>query len=154
MDEAELQRKFYALSKKFHPDRFAVSDPRQAMYALRWTTLLNKAYQTLRDSHLRSLYLLELYRVPENKTTAVPVELAETYFELQELLEDGNKEPLTHFKKDLEKKAEDLQTEWSSLADHWPAAGGEEIVLKKLQALLNEQRYLKSMLADVERKLA
>lgn len=153
IDSDALQKKFYELSKKYHPDRYVAAGTREAGFALRWSTLVNKAYQTLRDDHLRSLYLLELYHVPEDKTSAVPLDLAETYFELQEALAENNREPLVRFKSELEAKTSHLRKEWQNLANQWPSTGSE-IVLKKLQTLLNEQRYLKSMLADVEKKLA
>src|SRR5262245_51309270 len=82
LDAEVLRAKFYELSKKTHPDRFAASTPPESSYALGWSTKINRAYQTLRDPISRTYYLLELFKVPESGKS-VPLELAETYFELQ-----------------------------------------------------------------------
>ena len=60
LDTAQLERDFYALSRKIHPDINAKgSDPEQE-WSLEKTSQLNDAYRTLKDSVSRTEYLLRL----------------------------------------------------------------------------------------------
>src|SRR5207237_750391 len=56
----ELEKQFLALSKQFHPDRFAKAAPHERLQAVQRTTELNDAYKVLRDPSRRAEYLLKL----------------------------------------------------------------------------------------------
>ena len=90
IDLAELERGYQAQQQQFHPDRFATRSTKERRYSLEHVTRLNKAYQTLKDPLLRSIYLLELsgYQAPEDGKGAAsdPMFLMEV-MELREQLE-------------------------------------------------------------------
>jgi molecular chaperone HscB len=48
LDAQFLRDQFYSLSKRTHPDRYATKDARSALAAARWSTAVNRAYQTLK----------------------------------------------------------------------------------------------------------
>ncbi len=54
----DLEKRFYALSRQWHPDRFARAGAEEQQEALDATALLNDAYRTLRDPVPRAEYLL------------------------------------------------------------------------------------------------
>ena len=60
LDVAELERSFYAQSRRFHPDRFAARPVAEQAEALQRSSSLNDAYRTLRDPISRTEYLLSL----------------------------------------------------------------------------------------------
>jgi molecular chaperone HscB len=153
LDTSELQKKFYELSKVFHPDRYAGKSQQETLYATRWSTALNRAYKVLRDPVARSEYVLDLNGFQRPEKTSVPLDLAETYFELQDLLlEQGDKKPLQDFRAGLILESEQLEKQWQKLAAEWPNPPGQERLLK-LHEHLNRRKYLSSMLADIEKKL-
>src|SRR4051794_24031625 len=84
LDEAELQKRFYDLSRQFHPDRFAQRSAAEQQNALDSTALLNDAYRTLRDPIQRAEYMLkrEGLDIGEQRSKDVPPELLEEVFEL------------------------------------------------------------------------
>lgn len=98
IDTVSLERRFYALSRRLHPDRFASKSVAEQEAALRESSLLNDAYRTLKDPILRTQYLLTLEGVEleeqskaatdaarasgEQKRQIVPAELLEEVFEL------------------------------------------------------------------------
>src|SRR3954454_14094731 len=90
IDETGLQRRFYELSRRYHPDRFATSSPEQQQYALDCTALLNDGYRVLRDPVKRAEYLLrqEGFDIGEQRSKDVPPELLEEVFELNMALEE------------------------------------------------------------------
>jgi molecular chaperone HscB len=98
IDTVSLEKRFYALSRRLHPDRFASKSIAEQEEALRESSLLNDAYRTLKDPILRTQYLLTLEGVEleeqskaatdaarasgEQKKQIVPAELLEEVFEL------------------------------------------------------------------------
>ena len=58
LSTADLQTRFYSLSRQFHPDRFARRGVAEQDFALNATALLNDAYRVLRDPIQRAEYLL------------------------------------------------------------------------------------------------
>ncbi len=61
IDTAALEKQFYALSRKLHPDRFAVKPAAEQEAALAQSSQLNDAYRTLKEPILRTQYLLGYY---------------------------------------------------------------------------------------------
>jgi molecular chaperone HscB len=98
LDVAALEKQFYLLSRKLHPDRFASRPLAEQEAALAQSSLLNDAYRTLKDPILRTQYLLTLEGVEleeqskaatdaarvsgVEKKQIVPPELLEEVFEL------------------------------------------------------------------------
>jgi len=64
-DQDAVKSKFYALSKKYHPDFFANESEDKQAEVLSLSTLNNKAYQTLSNPKKRLKYVLELKGVIE-----------------------------------------------------------------------------------------
>ena len=101
----QLEREFYALSRKLHPDVYSRASAREQAWSLEKTSQLNDAYRTLKDPISRTEYLLMLegIQLEEQSKTAteqarasgvdkkqtVPAELLEEAFELNMLLEEA-----------------------------------------------------------------
>jgi molecular chaperone HscB len=104
LDAAALEKSFYALSRRLHPDRFASKPAAEQEAALAQSSLLNDAYRTLKDPVARTEYLLKLEGVElEEQSKAateaarssgtakkqiVPADLLEEAFELNMQLEE------------------------------------------------------------------
>src|SRR6266849_2180747 len=105
LDAARLEREFYELSRKLHPDLNARADKREQEWSLEQSSLLNDAYRTLKDPIKRTQYLLGLEGVEleeqsksatekaraagEVKKQIVPPDLLEEVFELNMQLEEA-----------------------------------------------------------------
>jgi len=104
IDTAALEKSFYALSRKLHPDRFAARPAAEQEAALAESSRLNDAYRTLRDPIARTEYLLKLEGIEleeqsraatdaakaagTTKKQVVPEDLLEEAFELNMQLEE------------------------------------------------------------------
>jgi molecular chaperone HscB len=90
VDQDDLQKRFYSLSREFHPDRYARKSLDEQQFALDATAILNDGYRVLRDPIRRAEYLLaqEGFDIGEQRSKDVPPELLEEVFELNMLLEE------------------------------------------------------------------
>ena len=104
IDTPALEKSFYALSRRLHPDRFAAKPAAEQEEALAESSRLNDAYRTLRDPIARTEYLLKLEGVEleeqssaataqaratgTTKKQVVPEDLLEEAFELNMQLEE------------------------------------------------------------------
>ncbi len=66
LDEAELDRRYFAFQRRLHPDRFATKSARERAVSQSQAVSVNQAYETLRDPLSRASYLLNLKGVDVN----------------------------------------------------------------------------------------
>jgi len=104
IDTNVLEKQFYTLSRKLHPDRFAGKPLAEQEAALAQSSQLNDAYRTLKDPIQRTQYLLKLEGIELEeqskaatdaaretgiaKKQVVPPELLEEVFELNMQLQE------------------------------------------------------------------
>ena len=150
LDVTALEKQFYVLSRKLHPDRFAGKPPAEQEAALAQSSLLNDAYRTLKDPIARTQYLLTLEGVQleeqsksatdaarasgGQKKQIVPPELLEEVFELNMQLAEmrankqmGDHEPelrreLMTAKDAFDEKMVQTQADLEALWTKWDAA--------------------------------
>ena len=146
-DLEDLEKKFYALSVRLHPDRFAASAPREREASEIFSSRLNQAYRCLKDPVERATYLVGLEGLSMAGEGKVPTELAEEYFEMQEAKEE-NPAALAELSNTLKRRQVELAGEFEKLCKTWQV--GNTPTLKKIAANLNAQNYLRSMLRDMK----
>jgi molecular chaperone HscB len=93
IDTDELQRKFYELSRRSHPDFHQSASAERQAEILAISARLNAAYRALRDPIARIEYLVRLEEGRDTKEGATvkpkaPPELLEEMFEIQEALQE------------------------------------------------------------------
>jgi molecular chaperone HscB len=144
VDVSALEKDFYALSRKLHPDLSARAGAQEQQWSLEQSSLLNDAYRTLRDPIKRTQYLLGLEGIEleeqsktateqarasgEAKKQIVPPDLLEEVFELNMQLEElrmnkamGDDDP--SLKTEIEKQKTALEAKHEAmlkeLESHW-----------------------------------
>jgi molecular chaperone HscB len=150
LDVVALEKQFYAMSRKLHPDRFASKTVAEQEAGLAQSSLLNDAYRTLKEPILRTQYLLKLEGVEleeqskaatdaarstgVEKKQVVPPELLEEVFELNMQLQEmraakqmGEDEPelrrdLMTAKDAFDAKMVETQAELEGLWAAWDSA--------------------------------
>src|SRR5581483_8382495 len=60
IDGSTLEREFYRLSRKLHPDLYVLTTDQEQRWSLEKSSQLNDAYRTLKDPITRTAYLLRL----------------------------------------------------------------------------------------------
>ena len=176
LDLKDLEKRFYALSRQYHPDRYTLKSRAEQQVALDATAVLNDAYRTLRDPLARAEYLLKEngFDIGEQGSKNVPPELLDEVFELNMQLEElkmnqkmGEDDAsltadIAKHKVVLEAKhdklLEELQSywkEWDALVDRNLPAGsadGKQITSKMVD-VLNRRNYIRNLLRDVNAAL-
>ena len=163
IDLADLERRYYALSRELHPDLFHDRPPAEQAASLRMTALVNRAYKALRDPVQRALYWLELHGESLGRDNErVPPTLAARVFEVQEQLEelraarsrgtfDAEHRAIGSVRDEL---VGDLDACEGRLARHFEAADGASTdALAETKRILSELHYVRTLLRDVEKEL-
>jgi len=180
LDEPRLQKEFYALSRKLHPDVYARATANEQDWSLQKTSQLNDAYRTLKDPVARTQYLLSLEGIQleeqsksatdtarqtgEEKKQVVPPELLEEVFELNMQLQElkmGESDlktiaQLESAKKNFEQKLDDSTAELKKYWDDWDSAkdpDAEKKAMDQMLALLNRRSYIRNLVRDVNAAL-
>jgi molecular chaperone HscB len=148
IDTSALERVFYKLSRKLHPDVYARASEQEQQWSLEQTSLLNDAYRTLKNPITRTEYLLKLEGVEieqdratdkaggngAKKEARMPPDLLEEVFELNMQLEEmrmnqkmGEDDPqlrqdLLNAKTEFEGQLADADAQLQSLWAKWDAA--------------------------------
>ena len=76
IDVPGLEREFYELSRKLHPDLYSGADAREQEWSLEQSSQLNDAYRTLKDPIKRTEYLLRLEGVELEEQSKAATEAA------------------------------------------------------------------------------
>ena len=175
LDVADLEQRFRALSRQFHPDYFYNATPAERRASLERSSYLNDAYRTLRQPISRLEYLLSVEGMnaggaaPDNK---VPPALLEEVFELNEELDavrefraqggaaeewkarvQKAREPIERKRVEHEAQLEALSARWDALVDAVAPETARREVLNALRERMLERNYIQNLLAGIEREL-
>lgn len=160
LDPADLQQRFYRLSRLLHPDRYHRRTQTERQYSLEATAILNDAYRVLRDPVARAEYVLkELgFTSGEQRSRYVPPELLEEVFDLNVALEElrGGDAAVRPQLEDARKRFLDMQNELDGRLDQLYLRfdqTGDHAVLTEIRAALDRRRYVQNLVREVEKEL-
>lgn len=156
LDPAELESRFYRLSRQLHPDRYAQGTPAERERSLEATAILNDAYRTLRDPVARAEYVLKLQHVEQSKE--VPAELLDEVFELNLALEEvrgGDSSARPQLEAARGRFLALLQETDAALGPLFNAydRSGDTAALGPIRAALNRRKYIENLVRQVESEL-
>ena len=175
LDEAVLEREFYTLSRKLHPDVYSRASKREQAWSLEKTSQLNDAYRTLKDPVSRTEYLLSLEGIQAEeqsklateqaraagveKKQSVPAELLEEAFELNMLLEEARvdgaesevREQLKEAGAGLTVRLKAMQEELHAAWQRWD--DGDATSTAQMVDVLHRRSYLRNLLRDIQNVL-
>jgi molecular chaperone HscB len=171
----DLDQRFRALSRQFHPDYFYNATPAERRASLERSSYLNDAYRTLRQPAARIEYLLKLEGLapqsPAEASRQVPPGMLEEVFALNEELDEirglrasgGSadqcrgrleraRQPIEAKRVEHEAQLQELSARWDALVDG-AAEGERRAVLDALRDRFLERNYITNLLAGIEREL-
>src|SRR5262247_1543897 len=145
IDPQDLERRFRALSRKFHPDYYYNATSAERLASLERSSYLNDAYRALKNPVSRIEHLLAIEGLPsarsEEGAAKVPPSLLEEVFalneeldeirELREAAEDADtlltrladaRMPIEAKRDEHERQLQELSARWDSHREHVPAA--------------------------------
>jgi molecular chaperone HscB len=177
VDMPDLEQRYRALSRQFHPDYFYNAPPAERRASLERSSYLNDAYRTLRHPAARIEYLLKLEgfggKGPDEATRHVPPALLEEVFALNEELDEIRamreggaapeqwtvrleraRQPIEAKRADHEAQLERLTLEWDAAIDRHASEAERQHILQALRERVLERNYINNLLAGIERELA
>ncbi len=159
LDPDQLKKTYYQLSRENHPDFYQKKTSDERMSATEKTSLLNKAYEVLRDPFRRVEHVLSLQGYDVNKDLGpVSADLLAEVFEIQENLDLGNTpralldEEAVRLKGRIEKLTQTLHQisrEWDNSSDK----PGQQALAEKVLRIIHEKKYIDSTLKNIQRGL-
>ena len=170
IDVKALEKDFYILSRKLHPDVYANSGEKEQRWSEEQSSRLNDAYRTLKDPIKRTEYLLQLEGVEleeqskaateqaratgEQKKQVVPPSLLEEVFELNMQLEEMRMNKKTGERdedlvKELEKQKGHLEHQFETLTEELKGYWNEWDKAIDEEASDSEQEKVRDKMLDL-----
>ncbi|WP_158827645.1 Fe-S protein assembly co-chaperone HscB [Mucilaginibacter lacusdianchii] len=146
VDAAALKKKFYALSKEYHPDFFANEDEARQQEILEISTINNKAYQTLSDPAKRLEYILRQHDlVSEGAKPQLPAEFLMEMMDINErLMEVDDAQQLAEITTEVLEVENNLNSELLALTADYETLNNtaKENRLNSIADIYYRQKYL------------
>lgn len=173
VDEAEIERTFYSLSRQFHPDYFMNAGELERRASMERSSMLNDAYRTLRDRIARVTYLLALEGYNEAQKKAPP-DLLEEVFELNMQIEElrgakkaHDEDEIAEARASLEEALASLReklagiddrifalfADWDSALDRNALETHGKLLLDQMSQLLSHRSYIRNLVRDIKEEL-
>jgi molecular chaperone HscB len=147
-DPAAVKRKYYELSRRYHPDRFAQTGNAEQAEALKMASLNNAAWKTLSNPAATMAYVLQQLGLvePEEKYTLPPAFLMEM-MDLNEAVSDyemdaGNEALRQVAAQALSEQLEAWEAATEPLVDRFETGGRDAALLAALKEQYMKQKYL------------
>ena len=153
VDRSELPKKFFELSRKFHPDFYSNSTPSEQQRALEITADLNKAFKTFQNPDDTIKYVLQLKGLlEEEEKYQLPPDFLMEVLEINEQLMDAEDDP--NLKSNLKSAILNLQSEIyapvKEIIEHYQ----DGITTEEDLLQVKEYYYKKKYLNRIGRELA
>jgi molecular chaperone HscB len=176
LDMADLEQRYRALSRQFHPDYFYNAPAAERRASLEQSSYLNDAYRALKNPATRVDYLLQLEGVaPKSAADAakqVPPALLEEVFALNEELDEVRelraggapadelrsrlekaRLPVEAKRTDHEAQLQELSAKWDAAVDRGAPDDERRAILQSLRERFLERNYITNLLVGIEREL-
>ena len=156
LDPVSLQKRFYELSRQWHPDRYAGRPAADQELALSNTALLNDAFRTLKNPVQRAEYVLSRHGLALDGQA--PPDLLEEVFEMNMAL-DELKDGDASVRPQLESAREGfistlagIDSQLDTEFHRWDELHSDE-ALGQVRALLNKRKYIQNLVKTVDQAL-
>lgn len=157
-DQGAIKKKYYSLSKEYHPDFYINETEIKQQEILELSTLNNKAYNTLSDDNKRLAYILEMYgELEEGEKYSLPPEFLMEMMEVNEALmelefEDDAQQlhkvelQVDDIEYDLNKELEQLTNVFDSVEE-----AKQSTLLKEIKDIFYRKKYLLRIRESINR---
>ena len=158
VDETLLNKKFYALSRQYHPDFYVNESEDTQHQVLELSTLNNRAYKVLSDPLKRIEYILELHNMlaEEDKYT-LPQDFLMDMMDVNEALMDLESDPdpgrLMTISSEIDQLEASLFDEQKLLTDEFDAKTNADpnSILLKIKDIWYREKYLQRIRTSINK---
>ena len=152
IDNSTLPKRYFELSRKFHPDFFANATPSEQQRALEITANLNKAFKTFQNPDDTIKYVLQLKgQLEEEEKYQLPPDFLMEVLEINEKLMDASDDP--ELRSNLQSTIDGLQTEIFAPVKDLIENYQEGVTSEKELLRVKEYYYKKKYLYRIQHQL-
>ena len=153
VDKTDLPKRFFELSRKFHPDFYANATPSEKEKALEITANLNKAFKTFQNEEETIKYVLQLKGLlEEEEKYQLPPGFLMEVLEINEKLMDAEDDP--NLKMHLHSAIDNLQSEIYTPVKNIIETYQDGATTEKELLQVKEYYYKKKYLTRIRKELA
>ncbi|MCW8853167.1 MAG: Fe-S protein assembly co-chaperone HscB [Gammaproteobacteria bacterium] len=159
IDLNEMGQIYLDLQKSVHPDRYANASDQEKRIAMQQTSLINQAFQTLKDPVSRAQYMLKLKGLDMNSETDTTMDAGflMEQMEFRESIMDARdkNDPLA----ELDSMAIDLNNKMKDLMDGFTRAFAEASydsareIVRKMQFIIKAKKEVDELSEKLEDEL-
>lgn len=146
VDAGAVKRKFYQLSKQYHPDFYTLEGATRQAEVLELSTMNNEAYKVLSDFDKRMHYILELKGQLTADSSALPqsflMEMMDINEQLMELEFDFEEAVYTKLLSELDGLEDSLLQGVSGVLRDWKDGVSDDSELVAVKEYYYKKRYL------------
>ena len=152
VDTVPLSKKFFELSRKYHPDYFVNDEPELQAEALEKSAMLNKGFKTFQNPDETIKYVLQLKGLlEEEEKYELPAEFLVEVMDINEQLMDAADNPVSG---NLQLAIDNLQSDIYEPVKEIVEYYNEGSVSEKELLQVKEYYYKKKYLDRIRRQLA
>ena len=152
LDKTDLPKKFFELSRQFHPDFYANATPSEKEKALEITANLNKAFKTFQNEDDIIKYVLQLKGLlEEEEKYQLPPDFLMEVLEINEKVMDAEDDP--NLKLHLQSAIDKLQSEIYEPVKEIIGNYQDGVTTEKELLQVKEYYYKKKYLTRIQKEL-
>ena len=149
-DPVKVKKKFYELSRKYHPDFYSQSGQDEQAEALENSSLVNRAYKTFQNEDATIRYVLKLHSlVEEEEKYDLDKGFLMEVLELNELLmeaEPGDDNSMQRIKQKTEELNNELYHDIKPILDNYQEGVTSKEELLQVKDYYFKKKYLQRIL--------
>ncbi len=151
LNEAEIKSKFLQLSRKYHPDHFALNTDDEKIQADEMSSLNNKAFRILKHPDSRLKYLLELKQmIQDEEVYTLDQDFLMEMLDINDLVME---DPETAANQ-LDSIEKTIYQEIKSLLENYDHEKISPLELTQLKAYHYKKRYLWRIRENIEKSVS
>jgi len=154
VDMNDVKKKFYALSRKYHPDFFANASDEEQADVLEKSSIINKAYKTFQNPDETIRYVLLLHDlIEEEEKYNLDNSFLMEVMEINEQLMDAEMEENIETLNSIQKQANDLlikiYSDVAKIVEHYQEGVTAEKELLRVKDYYYRKKYLHRILDKI-----
>ena len=146
-DIETIKKKFYELSRRFHPDRYAQAGAEAIDEALKMSAMINEGYKILKNEDGTMNYVLKMHNMIEDEEKySLPAAFLMEMMELNEAVSDYESEPSKRNKElaigNWQEQKNEIKSVLENLTDQYDHGDHSHALLLQIKDYYFRKKYL------------
>ncbi len=154
VDKDSIKKRFYELSRKYHPDFYSQSSEEEQGEVLQMSALLNKAFKVFGNQNETIKYVLKLKGLLEEEEkyqlkSSFLMEVMDVNEQLMDAKIDGNEKQMETLKQQIANLQSEIYEPVKNIVEHYSESTTTQKELLQVKEYYFQRKYLDRMLASI-----